>query len=120
MAHILEWYGVEAARAALIEEIAAVFSGYGISVGHRHLSLIADYMTFQGEFRAFNRHAITFGKDSAFLKMSFETTASFAVQTAVSGGTDPLSSASAELVVGSVPHVGTGYMDILQPVLFAQ
>jgi DNA-directed RNA polymerase I subunit RPA1 len=36
--------GVEAARNAIIKEIANVFSVYGIGVDFRHLSLIADYM----------------------------------------------------------------------------
>lgn len=41
---MLQNYGVEAARNAVIEELTAVFSVYGIAVNHRHLSLVADYM----------------------------------------------------------------------------
>lgn len=41
---VLVAYGVEAARQAIVQEIAAVFGVYGISVDMRHLSLIADYM----------------------------------------------------------------------------
>lgn len=41
---ILQTYGVEAARNAIVQEIAGVFAVYGISVDYRHLSLIADYM----------------------------------------------------------------------------
>ncbi len=44
IAAILENYGVEAARAAIMQEIASVFDVYGIQVDPRHLSLIADYM----------------------------------------------------------------------------
>ena len=36
--------GVEAARAAIVNQIAGVFSVYGINVNRRHLGLIADYM----------------------------------------------------------------------------
>ena len=32
-----------------------VFGVYHITVDHRHLSLIADYMTMSGEIRAMNR-----------------------------------------------------------------
>lgn len=41
---VLRVYGVEAARAAIISEMAQVFGVYGIGVDRRHLSLIADYM----------------------------------------------------------------------------
>lgn len=41
---VLRTYGVEAARAAIISEMAQVFGVYGIGVDRRHLSLIADYM----------------------------------------------------------------------------
>jgi DNA-directed RNA polymerase I subunit RPA1 len=44
IASILKYYGVEAARAAIMQEIAGVFAVYGINVDPRHLSLIADYM----------------------------------------------------------------------------
>lgn len=44
IAAVLSNYGVEAARAAIMQEIASVFGVYGINVDPRHLSLIADYM----------------------------------------------------------------------------
>jgi DNA-directed RNA polymerase I subunit RPA1 len=37
-------YGVEAARATIVNEVAGVFGVYGIEVDARHLALIADYM----------------------------------------------------------------------------
>ncbi|KAJ3199173.1 hypothetical protein HDU82_000666 [Entophlyctis luteolus] len=44
IAAILKTYGVEAARAAIMSEIGAVFGVYGISVDRRHLSMFAYYM----------------------------------------------------------------------------
>lgn len=41
---VLTTYGVEAARATIVQEIASVFSLYSINVNVRHLMLIADYM----------------------------------------------------------------------------
>jgi hypothetical protein len=41
---ILCAYGVEAARQAILREIAGVFSVYKIDVDMRHLELISDYM----------------------------------------------------------------------------
>ena len=53
--------------------MVSVFSAYHIKIDHRHLSLIADYMTFTGEIRAMNRTGLQFNA-SPFLKMSYETT----------------------------------------------
>ena len=49
------FYGVEAANRTIVNEIVGVFSAYGITVNPRHLSLIADYMTFDGTYKPFNR-----------------------------------------------------------------
>jgi DNA-directed RNA polymerase I subunit RPA1 len=46
IAAVLRTYGVEACRAAIMQEVASVFAVYGIQVDPRHLSLIADYMVF--------------------------------------------------------------------------
>src|SRR3989338_9863778 len=55
---ILKHYGVEAARRAIVEEVAGVFAVYGIGVNYRHLSLVGDFMTVAGQFDGFNRMAI--------------------------------------------------------------
>jgi DNA-directed RNA polymerase I subunit RPA1 len=73
---ILSTYGVEAARNAIIKEVAAVFNVYGIKVDRRHLTLIADYMTFEGSFKPFSRIGIG-SNVSPFVKMSFESTCKF-------------------------------------------
>jgi len=41
---ILNTYGVEMARAAILKEMGGVFGAYNIQVDRRHLELIADYM----------------------------------------------------------------------------
>ncbi|TGZ63999.1 hypothetical protein CRM22_006603 [Opisthorchis felineus] len=68
-------YGIEAARAAIQKEVSGVFGHYGIYVDSRHLSLIADYMTKSGSYRAFNRSAFI-GHPSPLQQMSFETVTS--------------------------------------------
>ena len=41
---VLLTYGVEAARALIIDQLKQVFDVYAIKVDYHHLSLIADYM----------------------------------------------------------------------------
>lgn len=74
-------YGVEACRANIVKEIRSVFSVYGIEVDYRHLSLIGDFITFNGDYRAFNRVGME-ECSSPFLKMSFETTMKYLISSA--------------------------------------
>merc|ERR1711879_591702 len=49
---------------------------YGIGVDPRHLAIIADYMTFEGGYKPFNRAGMNMST-SPYQKMSFETTPVF-------------------------------------------
>lgn len=90
-----------------------MFRVYGIAVDHRHLSLIADYMTFEGTYKPFNRIGIE-ANSSPFQKMSFETTMHFLKSATIAGDSDPIKSPSACLVAGRVVNGGTGSFELLQ------
>lgn len=111
---ISQVYGIEAANRAIIKEIVSVFGAYGIEVDYRHLSLVADYMTFEGSYKPFNRMAFT-SSASPFQKMTFETTVSFLVKACMNASTDHLKSPSAQLVTGRLASCGTGAFELLQP-----
>lgn len=115
IASMLTHYGVEAARATIIAELNAVFSSHAISVGQRHLNLIADFMTRGGDFKAFSRMGMR-DMGSPLAKMSFETTVGFLRDAVLEGGGDDLRSPSARLVVGRLSGVGTGAFDVMVPV----
>lgn len=97
----------------IIQEISSVFKVYNITVDHRHLSLIADYMTFEGTYKPFNRIGLE-SHSSPLQKMSFETTMHFLKMATITGAVDKLSSPSACLVTGRVVHGGTGTFELLQ------
>jgi DNA-directed RNA polymerase I subunit RPA1 len=105
-------YGVEAARNTIVDQIRSVFGVYGIEVDPRHLSLIADYMTFSGGYTAMNRTGMR-EMSSPFLQMSFETTAQFLTQAAVTASSDKMESPSANIVVGRPIRQGTGAFSLL-------
>lgn len=105
-------YGVEAARTTIVNQIRGVFGVYGIEVDPRHLSLIADYMTFSGDYTAMNRTGMR-EMSSPFLQMSFETTAQFLTQSALTSSCDELKSPSANIVVGRPIRHGTGAFSLL-------
>jgi len=105
-------YGVEAARNTIVNQIRSVFGVYGIEVDPRHLSLIADYMTFGGDYTPMNRTGMR-ETSSPFLQMSFETTAQFLTQAALTGGSDYMNSPSANIVAGRPIRHGTGAFSLL-------
>jgi DNA-directed RNA polymerase I subunit RPA1 len=114
IAAIRAYYGVEACRATIVEEMNGVFAGHGIDVDMRHLNLIADCMTRTGSYLAFNRAGLR-NQTSPFMKMSFETTIGFLKDAVLCEDYDDLKNPSARIVVGRVNGVGTGSFDLLVP-----
>ncbi|KAG2154984.1 uncharacterized protein EDB93DRAFT_1130600 [Suillus bovinus] len=109
---ILKAYGVEMARAAILREIGGVFDAYKIDVDGRHLELIADYMTFEGAYKPFNRKGLS-SNPSPLLKASYETTAAFLSDATLYGDFDDLSTPSGNLVMGRPNQTGTGVFDVV-------
>lgn len=107
-------YGIEAALKVVQKEIKDVFAVYGIEVDPRHLSLVADYMCFEGTYRALNRYGIQ-SSSSPLQQMTFETSYKFLKDATLAGAKDELKSPSACLVVGKVVKGGTGLFDLKQP-----
>lgn len=112
IAAVLSTYGVEACRATIVRELSEVFGSHGITVDNRHLNLIADYMTRNGDFTPFNRLGLH-GNVSPFTKMSFETTLAFLKDAVLEGDWDELATPSGRLVTGRLGKLGTGSFDIL-------
>ena len=95
-----------------MDQITAVFAVYGISVDPRHLTLIADYMTYDWGYKAMNRIGMI-DSSSGFLKMSFETTAMFLLDAALNNHTETLMCPSANIVVGHPVKHGTGAFECI-------
>ncbi|CCF60409.1 hypothetical protein KAFR_0K00540 [Kazachstania africana CBS 2517] len=112
---VLKTYGVEAARNTVVNEINNVFSRYAISVSFRHLDLLADMMTRQGTYLAFNRQGME-TSTSSLMKMSYETTCQFLTKAVLDNEREELNTPSARIVLGKLNNVGTGSFDVLAKV----
>lgn len=113
---ILNTYGVEALRAALVEEFKTIFGAYGIPVDVRHLSVIADYQCALGGYRSFSRLTMNTAA-STMQQFSFETTMKFLTEAALSGRPDPVMTApSAAVAFGEIYSGGTGSFEVLSQV----
>nr|XP_032800658.1 DNA-directed RNA polymerase I subunit RPA1-like [Petromyzon marinus] len=107
-------FGVEAALRVVEKEIRGVFAVYGIQVDPRHLSLVADYMFYEGTYLAFSRLAMR-SSSSPLQQMTYETSMAFLKTAAMMGSWDELRSPSASLVVGQLVRAGTGLFELKQP-----
>lgn len=100
-------YGIEAAARVVVKEVQNVFKVYGITVDPRHLSLISDYMTFDGTFKPLNRKGIE-SSASPLQQITFESALQFLKSAVVQGRVDSINSPSSCLVVGRNCKTGTG------------
>lgn len=111
-------YGIEAAARVIVKEVQNVFKVYGITVDPRHLSLIADYMTFDGKIEPLNRRGIE-SSASPFQQVSFESALTFLKSAAVRGRSDNIDSPSTCLITGHPCKVGTGAFGLLNDLSYA-
>lgn len=109
---IAHTYGIEAAARVIVQEVTNVFRVYGITLDRRHLSLIADYMTFNGTFQPLSRKGME-NSSSPLQQMSFESCLKFLKDAAESGNSDELSSPSSRLMAGLPVKNGTGAFELL-------
>ncbi|XP_063994065.1 DNA-directed RNA polymerase I subunit RPA1 [Diachasmimorpha longicaudata] len=108
---ISQTYGIEAANRVIVKEVKDVFKMYGINVDSRHLSLIADYMTFDGSFQPMSRKGME-NSASPLQQMSFESSLMFLKNATLRGKQDDLTSPSSRLMLGQPCKTGTGAFDV--------
>ncbi len=114
--HPLEVYrtlGVEAARQSIIIEIRRVYRYYGINVDARHLTLIADAMTYAGGMMSIDRHGINHAEFNTLKKAAFEEIADVLTKAAVTAKCDPLCDNTSRIMIGQEVRVGTGTFDLM-------
>lgn len=104
---IANTYGIEAANKVIIKEIQNVFNVYGITVDPRHLTLVADYMTFNGVFEPMSRKGME-SSTSPLQQMSFESSLIFLKEAVINAKKDNIRSASSCLMLGQPCRSGTG------------
>uniref|UniRef100_A0A2P2I841 DNA-directed RNA polymerase subunit n=1 Tax=Hirondellea gigas TaxID=1518452 RepID=A0A2P2I841_9CRUS len=109
---VAKTFGIEAAQRSIIKEIRAVQRAYNITVDYRHLTLLADYFTCDGLYKACNRGAMATCQ-STLQQMSYESTLKFLKDAITSNYPDRMQSPSARVMLGQVLQIGTNVMDIL-------
>ena len=104
--------GIEATRKILIQELKALMSFDGSYVNFRHLALLVDIMTHKGKLMSITRHGFNRIDSSPIARCTFEETIDVLYQSAVFGTCDDLKGVSANIMVGNLAPIGTGYIDL--------
>jgi DNA-directed RNA polymerase subunit A" len=110
---IFEVMGIEAARAALIHEATETLREQGLTVDIRHIMLVADIMTVDGDVKPIGRHGISGEKASVLARAAFEVTVSHLLDSGMSGDVDELRGVTENVIVGQPIRLGTGNVKLI-------
>ena len=105
---IYDVLGIEATRAAIINEIFKVIESQGLNVDERHIMLVADMMTADGSIKGITRYGIIGEKSSVLARASFETPIKHLINAALIGEKDPLNSVVENVMINQIIPIGTG------------
>lgn len=110
---IYEVFGVEAARNSIIKEATDTLREQGLSVDVRHIMLVADIMTVDGEVKAIGRHGISGEKASVLARAAFEVTVNHLLDAGMRGDVDELRGVTENVIVGQPIQLGTGHVKLM-------
>jgi len=110
---IYDVLGVEAARNSIIHEASRTLGEQGLTVDIRHIMLVADLMTNDGDVKAIGRHGISGRKSSVLARAAFEITATHLLHAALTGETDDLDGVAENIIVGQPVTLGTGAVNLV-------
>ena len=108
---VYEVLGIEATRAILYNEINGLFDSVGVN--YRHLCLLCDVMTRFGRLMSIDRYGINKVDIGVLAKASFEETEKILLKAALFGEVDPVTSVSANIMMGQPIRGGTAFSQIL-------
>jgi len=110
---IADVLGIEAARAAIIEESKKVIEEQGLDIDIRHTMLVADVMTNNGRVQGITRTGITGDKESVLARASFETPIKHLINASMIGEVDKLNSVVENVMLNQPVPSGTGLPGLL-------
>ncbi|MBI2232967.1 MAG: DNA-directed RNA polymerase subunit A'' [Candidatus Aenigmarchaeota archaeon] len=109
---IFEILGIEAARNTILKESRETLEEQGLEVDVRHLMLLADVMTVDGEIKDIGRYGISGKKASVLARANFEETKKHLINASFYGETDNLRGVVENVLVGQLTPIGTGTVEL--------
>lgn len=110
---VLENFGIEAARNAIANEIGYILAVEKQKINFKHISLLADTMTYTGTIRSIGRHGVAGDKESVFARAAYEETIKHFVNAGFFSETDKLKGVAENILIGKQINVGTGRIKLM-------
>ncbi|HJH31884.1 MAG TPA: DNA-directed RNA polymerase subunit A'' [Methanosarcinaceae archaeon] len=110
---IYDVFGIEAARNSIIKEAIDTLNEQGLTVDIRHIMLVADIMTCDGQVKQIGRHGISGQKASVFARAAFEVTVNHLLDAGMRGDVDELNGVTENIIVGQPIKLGTGDVHLI-------
>ena len=85
----------------------------GLDVDIRHIMLVSDVMTVDGDIKAIGRYGIAGMKGSVLARANFEETIKHLTKAAVTAEEDKLESIVENVMINQVVPAGTGMFDLI-------
>jgi DNA-directed RNA polymerase II subunit RPB1 len=109
----LYFLGVSASVTVLFREAHDVLTEGGSNINPRHLELLALKMAYSGVPIPVTRHGMAKAKHSVLLRASFERTVDTFMEGAMHSVSDTCNGIVESIVMGQVPKMGSGFIDVL-------
>jgi len=109
---VQEILGIEAAREVIVREILQILEKQGLDLDIRHILLLADILTWYGEYLGITRYGLQAEKSSALARAAFETPIAHFVKAALLGEDDELKSAIENIMTNQPIPFGTGLFKV--------
>jgi DNA-directed RNA polymerase subunit A" len=110
---IEEVLGIEAARNSIINEAVKTLEEQGLDVDVRHIMLVADMMTHDGDVKQVGRHGVSGEKASVLARASFEVTTKHLLDACTRGEKDKLDGIIENVIAGQPIPLGTGSVELV-------
>ncbi len=105
-------FGIEACRNTILKEGHETIMEQGLDVDVRHMMLVADTMTVDGEIKAIGRYGVAGEKGSVLARASFEVTVRHLTEASIKGEVDELNSTVENVIINQTVPVGTGMYEV--------
>jgi len=104
--------GIEAAREVIVREILNILEKQGLDVDVRHVLLLADVLTWYGEYLGVTRYGLQAEKGSALARAAFETPIKHFIAAAMLGEDDDMKTAIENVMTNQPIPYGTGLFKV--------
>ena len=110
---VAEVFGIEAARNLIIREALKTMQEQALNVDKRHVTLVADIMTFSGRVRPIGRYGVAGSKLSVLARAAFEETIKHLVRASLRNEEERFKGIFENVMIGQVIPSGTGMFDLI-------